>query len=276
MTLALFEWPAPIEPKSRKVGNEYQRYYPIPEIGDCAGVTTFLKVVGTGTNALINWAANLEREAAIEAALDVLSRHRVTGASAEAREAIEARLGPARKHQKAVQAAADIGSEVHNRIKWDLCGLTKQHRMLGEPKLSQQSGIAYLAYRNWWEQAGLTPLRSEQTVWHREHRYAGTVDLFALDENEDLGVLDFKSSKYVYDTHHMQLMAYIQAARTMGLPVKWGKLIHLPKTVEQLTGDIVQPVELGQLWDRKLSEAELWSITQAALRLWRGLCEKRD
>lgn len=276
MSVAAYSWPPIIEPKSRKAGNEYHRYYPIPALGDFVGTTTFLKIVGTGTNALMAWAADIEREATIEACLEVASKHTIVGASTGLEEAIRAKLGHAKKHVLATQKAADIGSEVHARIRWDLCGLTGQKRLLGEPRLSPQSAIAYLAYRHWWDQAGLVPLRAEQTVWHQKLRYAGTVDLFALDPRRGLGILDWKSSKYVYDTHHMQLMAYWRAALEHGLDVKWAGIVQLPKSAEQVKAGILEPVELGHMWDRKIDHERLWTLTQSALILWRYLCEKEN
>ena len=171
-------------------------------------VTTILKVLGLGTDALIRWSADLERDAVLEAAGDVYA-HGEHGTPDEFVSAVRARVGPARQHQRKLSKAADIGSSIHNMIQWTLKGELGE-KQGPKPQMPEEAAWAFMAWKAWWAGARLVPVRIEQPVW--TDRYAGTVDLIARAEDGALEVWDWKSGKGIYESYHLQVAAYAAAS----------------------------------------------------------------
>ena len=260
MSATLFSnWPDPVVIKGQ---NYLTPDGPFPRVTGC------LKVVGLGTEGLIKWSANTERAATLEAAGTVYS-DRVAASSHDPSDfvpAVEARLGAARQHQRILAKAGDIGHEIHGRIQWHL-----QREMVGavgpEPRLSSPAALAFSSWRAWWATAGIKPLRVEQVVWDPELEYAGTVDL--IGEHEGVPkVYDWKSSKGIYETMHMQVAGYIHAGRRWEPRLMPGEIVRLPKDADGSLEVEVKP--LGHLYGGKVrTYEELLDGFKAALTLHR-------
>ena len=258
-----FPDPHTIQIQTLRGGHLYQT----PD-GSFWGATKILKILGLSTEPLISWAARVEREAVLEACAEVYAQG-CDGGPAEFVALVEARIGETKQHQKIKQKAGDIGASVHQEIH------RRINLMLGEPagpeqKLTDQAEWAVMAWQDWWKQAGLTPYRAEQPVWDAELGYAGTIDLLAKDSQDRLGVVDLKSSRGIYDDHHLQVTAYINAARNFE-PVDWGLIVRVPKNVEDPTFEVR---ELGKLYDRTLTYDELLADWRATVLLWKSLIAK--
>mgnify|MGYP006274004467 CR=1 FL=1 len=213
-------WPSPDKVVTTAKG------YVTPD-GPFPRVTTILKVLGLGSEALIRWAADLERTAVLEAAEHVYA-HGSHGGPEEFRAAVESQVGKERQHQRKLTKAADIGSSIHAMIQWTLKG------ELGEnpgpkPFMPDEATWAFMAWKSWWAGSGLKPYRIEQPVWDRELGYAGTVDLIAHGPN-GLEVWDWKSGKGIYESYHLQTTAYIHACCNWE-PVTGGGIVRVPKVI---------------------------------------------
>jgi len=255
-----------------RVDREEHRYYRTPA-GVFPGVTTVLKVLGLSREGLINWAVNLEREACLAAAVETFREaysDRELGGVEWFEGAAEARLAGERAHQRALQRAADIGTQIHSRIRWFLARQVGQEA--GEcPVISEAAARGYISFTDWWGRAGLKPIRVEQPVWHAVLGYAGTIDLIAEDADGVVDVYDYKSGKGIYLEHHLQARAYVEAAR-IWTPVRSANLIRLPKSVDDSFDEARDIEELGdwQYGKRKqpFSEDELMAAFRAALIAW--------
>jgi hypothetical protein len=269
-------WP---EPKTVPViTHNGQRAYDVPGMGPQPSVTTVLKMLAIsfdqekqrkvpGADNLINWAAKQEREAVVEAAAKVYAESYGRDNPNVFISNLAAAIGIEKAHQKAPAKAGDIGTAAHGAIKGWL-----HARMSGTPApdtsyLPEEARTAFLGFLEWFQGAGLEPVRLEQPVWSSDLGYAGTIDLVARHKREGLGVVDFKTGKYVYDESHCQVAAYLSAGRTWA-PLKWGKIVRLPKTVGDSQVE-VKPV--GLLADRNLTEYELMTAFIGALAAYRAL-----
>jgi len=237
--------------------------------GEFPRVTSINRVLGLGKEYIINWAAAQEREAVIESCMMAV------GSGVELPElldSIRSGLGGAKAHIRALEKAGEIGVAVHGRLAWLL------KAQLGDvqgpcPALgSEAAEIAFEAAEAWWKDAGLTPVKSEQIVWDKDWGYAGTVDLIAEDKNGKLGIIDFKTSKYTYPEHHLQVAAYMRATERWA-PMSWAKLVRLPKSDKDAKFEVV---DLGKLQDRTLSLLELQAAFKAARTLYGTFCEARN
>jgi hypothetical protein len=232
-------------------------------------VTHILKVVGTGTDALIKWAANEERKACLEACERVLVTTQRIMSPREFSATVESNLGPARQHQKLVSRAGDIGSAAHALVAWTLRGELGVSR--GEkPDVGDNSLWAFMAWEDWWKGSRLRVVRIEQPVWDPVLGYAGTIDAIVDHPDRGIGILDLKTSKGIYDTHHLQVAAYLHACRRWA-KAEWAEIVRVPKTVDDPEFE-VRP--LGKLYDRSVAEDQLLESFRAVLVLWRTLIEK--
>lgn len=265
---ALRPWPEPIETYDRQ---GKQRYYKCPDGVERVSVTTALKALGLGQESLIGWAARTEKAAALEAVKGIFEWGRgMTGAKFI--EAVEERMGKAKAHIAQMEKAGDIGTQVHAMIQWYLRGVAGL--LPGDqPALSSEATVGWMAWLGWWEKAELKPVRVEQSVW--DGSFAGTIDLIAENAAGQLEVWDWKSSSYIYMKHHVQVAAYMKAAREWR-PISAGYILRVPKSLKDLKIE-VKPV--GEMWDfdrRRTvvrSESELFHVFLSALATYRILME---
>lgn len=157
---------------------------------------------------------------------------------------------------KELKTAGRIGTIGHFLFQCDLLGW--------EPDLSDCDGdevktaqVAFGAYRTWFEQSGLRPVAVEMQLVSECYRFGGTIDLIGLDENEDLTLVDFKTSNGLYDSYDFQVAAYatLFEENFRRLPIRNLLLVRLDKTkgvhqIRQLTS-----------WKRQ------WEVYVALLRL---------
>jgi hypothetical protein len=214
------------------------RFYTI-EGSKYPSVTTILGCIGKP--ALINWAANTERAAVIEAAAD-LYEDAPTGKGiprmmrAVYVETLKGRLGKVKAHTKELAKAGDIGTQVHSLIEWNI------RKSLGqepgpEPRLAQGAQQPFATWQEWASCVKFKPLLCEQTVFSTEHQYAGTMDLLAemeLQGTMTTVLVDWKTGKAIYDEALLQNAAYIHALIEMEQvkPPISGLIVRLPKTAQ--------------------------------------------
>ena len=125
-----------------------------------------------------------------------------------------------------------------------------------------------MSFQDWFRSSGLTPVRMEQPVWDSDLEFAGTIDIVASHPQNGLGILDLKSSRSIYEEHHMQVAAYLTAGRNFA-DLAWGKLVRLPKSIEETS---IETREIGDLPKRTLTETQLLDSFLACLKLWRTFC----
>ena len=75
------------------------------------------------------------------------------------------------------------------------------------------------AFKDWVSQNVVEWKSSEEKLFNRKYRYAGTVDARAII-NGEYCVIDWKTSKAVYPEYHLQVAAYAKAVEDIhGIPV---------------------------------------------------------
>lgn len=164
---------------------------------------------------LVPWAAKMERELVINAAValyeDLASKPAVS--SAQYSLSLESRIGKEKAHKKEIDKAMVIGSEAHARCQWFL---QKQLGIiLPEPQVSEKALWASMAAEDFIKQTGFQAIHVEQTVHSAKYGYAGTADFFGLIDNE-LILGDFKTGKALYPEYNLQVAAYVYAFEEMG------------------------------------------------------------
>ncbi len=159
-------------------------------------VTTILSELSKP--ALTQWAANC--------AADYIRDHIDDILQPDGPHAIDGMLNGARYAYKDASAKAlEVGTLVHRAI--------ERHIKYGEDiqgQLPDEAANGFLAFLDWEQKNSVEWLRSEVTVCNPRCGYAGTADAIARI-NGSLYILDFKTSKAIYDEYRYQLAAYREA-----------------------------------------------------------------
>ena len=177
--------------------NEKKHYYTVE--GEYApSVTTILDSIAKP--ALVPWAAN-------EGAKFFISH------AHEDMKAEDMAKGIRGAYRTSSGQALNIGMEVH---KWCeeaiLWKLGKGEAPL--PLERTESKNAINAFREWTKANDVEWRTVEEKVYHRGHKFAGTVDATAI-VNDDYCVIDFKTSGAIYSAYHLQCAAYAKAIADM-------------------------------------------------------------
>ena len=107
------------------------------------------------------------------------------------------------------RTAASIGTHVHHFAEAHMKYLMGEGEKPGEPKHAEVwNGAA--AFLRWIKQIEVKPMFIERKLYSRTHNYAGTTDLIGVIGGVQY-VIDYKTSKDIYDEYRMQLSAYVQA-----------------------------------------------------------------
>jgi hypothetical protein len=216
--------------------------------------------------ALIPWAARMEREAAIAAAIQTLKR---PDAPAWDRETFVAHLTAAIASQRAAQAstakAADIGRRVHAQIEADL-----RAELTGAPAvaldLTDAGDTAYLWWLDWRSQVRFVPKHTELVVVNPQWEYGGTIDILGEVDGQ-LTIVDVKTSNRLYLEAELQITAYRHALMVEHhVPAAQALLIRLPKVATD-PGPELRPVPDadGRCWKIFTHLRELFSLTANGL-----------
>lgn len=110
-------------------------------------------------------------------------------------------------YKKVRNSAADSGQIAHfladcflKNVEPDLREFTEKEIELAQP--------SYEKFLNFWEREKLTMLSVEEQLVHEDLKFGGTIDLRALNEYGEYVLIDWKSSKRLYNGHKWQLGGY--------------------------------------------------------------------
>lgn len=112
---------------------------------------------------------------------------------------------------KVRDAAADIGTLAHHLIRCHLLDIKPDTSDYSSNTIDRAEN-AFLAFLEWESMHRLKALEIEESYVSEVYRYGGTLDLVA-QVDQQLALVDFKSSNGVYAEHRIQLAAYLQLRR---------------------------------------------------------------
>lgn len=230
-------------------------------------VTTILQIINKP--ALLNWMAKAERDMVLTVSAqlyeDVAETPRMTQEAWRA--TMESRLGIVKAGHKQAAKAAEIGSQVHALVEWNL-HKEMGHKVGPEPKVADKALWGFMAWEDWRKSVDLKPLFIEQVVYSERHGYAGTLDLIA-EVSGKLAVIDWKTGKSIYEEAHLQNAAYRQAVREMGHgdPVQ-GLIVRLPKVDTDPEFEVVEALDEKESFEAFLNFLRGWTWAQKRQQEW--------
>ena len=130
---------------------------------------------------------------------------------------------------KVLSEAGDIGTLLHLLIEGHQQGFdvdTKDYSYNQEKAAMK----AFAGYLQWYEKSNFKSLRNELVLVNEEMQVGGTIDCVAK-MGDDLVIVDWKTSKYLYAENKLQLAAYTymfeqaqpKANVAYGLVMRFGK-----------------------------------------------------
>jgi hypothetical protein len=132
-----------------------------------------------------------------------------------------AKTGP-EKSKEILKKRAGFGSTTHKLIEVILSGETISRENYDNYQLESID-----EFHKWVKEHDLTVQALEQHLWSEEYKYAGTCDCIAMVDGK-LMILDWKTSKGIYDEYFLQMAAYVNAFEELtGIKV-WGiGILHI-------------------------------------------------
>ncbi len=145
------------------------------------------------------------------------------------------------------RSAIDIGSAVHKMAELDLIGASDReieaalHDYLSAPNHLAMAHTSLKAFREWWEQCRVTPIKQEISLVSERYQYGRTPDLIAIINN-GIGLIDFKTGKDQRGLEGMEAPAHrnprLREAYAKGLSDRaWLAAPAVPTTPVQLVFD---------------------------------------
>lgn len=169
------------------------------------GVTGILGIIAKP--ALINWAKRETLNTIHEGLVQLLggrqSANVEIGMDFISKLIEAARANP----DKIKEEAANLGTQAHAYIDKVVNGMDLEY--LPGSILRPVS-----AFADWWKSSGLRFVLGDTKVASRVHGYGGSLDALAADGGR-LVVLDWKTSKALYDEYALQVAAYVKAFEEM-------------------------------------------------------------
>ena len=229
-TRKLLELAPPLEVKAKGRGRVY-----VDELGkQYTSVTTILNVINKP--ALIPWA----KKQSLEKVKYVLQNHVMNGTLPEIKNSddIDAIINEASKTpDQVLQTAGDFGSHAHALIEKVINARINNEK---DPVIPIDFKFVMESFEMFCEQYNPVFIGSEVQVCSDSmyYAYAGTVDAVIVHENNTV-VVDFKTSKGIYDEHRLQVGAYSHALQRLNRK-------HLNLIGERSPFDMAWVVKLGK------------------------------
>ena len=130
---------------------------------------------------------------------------------------------------KVLQDAADTGTLLHLLIENHQRGLDTDTKDFTRNQ-TERAMVAFAGYLEWVEKTKFRALANELVIVNEEQRIAGTIDCIGR-MGDDLVVVDWKSSKYLYKEHKIQIAKYIDLyeKKQPKAKVKYGMVLRFDK-----------------------------------------------
>lgn len=159
------------------------------------GVTTYIGIVDK-SRALMSWKGNR----IVDFLLEKLSEGKVTE---------EMICVPSNIDEVEKEAASVVGKSMHEWAEKYI------HHLMGKGDIPDMPDVKAVqvgvnAFLDWANSIKLKPISSERVVYSKKHDYIGTLD-FEAKVNNQLCLIDFKSSNGLYNTVGLQTAAYLRA-----------------------------------------------------------------
>jgi hypothetical protein len=110
-------------------------------------------------------------------------------------------------YRKVRDTAADIGTLCHFMIECHLTGKEPDLDAFSADDI-KRAKVSFDKFREFWEREELKIINPETVLVSDKYRYGGTLDAPCTNKNGDIILVDWKTSKAIYDEYLYQLAGY--------------------------------------------------------------------
>ena len=162
---------------------------------------------------------------------------------------------------KFVDDKAAIGTLAHQMIADYLRGETTDTSEYSKMQIEQAEN-AVLSFLEWEKSHKLQPILVEEPMVSERHGFGGTVDLIAsLNDEPELCLIDFKTSKGIFPEMFVQVAAYRELALEHELDVRKVRILRIGRTDDEGFED--KPVNhLAQRWELFLHCLAIYNLNK--------------
>ena len=216
----------------------------------CPSVTTILNVLAKP--ALVEWGVKCACNY-VEENLKLL----ISGDSFSVQDVFKIVEQARTAHDRTRREAADIGTEAHDWLRDYWRAIIRKADI---PQMPEPGPInnCVTAVRDWISQHKVVPLAVESPHYSRQYKICGRSDFVGLVDNE-LSVLDYKSTKYIYPEIALQMSAYAGMYYEEGVDrpeTRWG--IRMDKLTGEFEDRRYPPETFEADWDTFLAVFKIY------------------
>ena len=186
--------------------------------------TQILKNLGWNTDALIGWA----RKLALQGIDPYKQRDSAADAGTLTHKYIEMWIKETLGHEELEQTKKEL-EELKSKAEFDWI-------IIAERGLQE--------FQTWCDINKFSLKETETKLVDEDNKYGLTIDCIAKDKNNQLGIIDFKTSKYVTAEHIIQLAAYFKGYSKLKEPLMWAKIVHIQKDLTKEVEQVIAPYDI--------------------------------
>ena len=158
------------------------------------------------------------------------------------------------KYEDIKRSAGRVGTATHHHLHRRTTGVKGSESFSCTQEEANQINIATKNADDFWDEhkEKLFPIACEAQLVSEKHKFGGTLDLVAIDEEGSVVLIDYKTSGKIYDDFFYQQSAYVNlwAERYPSFPIDKVILVRIgkkkPKDVET---DARLASSLNRYWD---------------------------
>lgn len=203
-----------------------KHFYDVEGHGTFSGVTGYLDIISKP--ALVPWATKVALERVREVLVGRLGEEGKRRISLDS-VWIDSLISEAKKKPKQIKDdAADLGTMAHAWIDGWILGQIAGSPFMPEP--DQRIKNAVDAFLLWVKDCGLEFVAGDTKIASLEHGFGGSLDALGKLPDGSFVILDWKSSKGIYESYALQVAAYEQGLfETYGIGAKELRIVRFSK-----------------------------------------------
>lgn len=97
-----------------------------------------------------------------------------------------------------------------------------------QPEISEAEYMFFNKYKEWEANKEIEPILSEKELVSESYKYGGIIDFYGKIDGKYY-LIDFKTSKRIYNSTLLQLSSYVQLLRENNYQVDYAMILNVPK-----------------------------------------------
>lgn len=158
---------------------------------------------------------------------------------------------------KYMDKLANIGTCAHLMVECHLKGIDPDLSEFTQEEIDKAEN-ALISFYNWESQHQIKVIATELPLVSEEYHYGGTIDA-VLEIDGNVNLVDFKTSKGIFNEHKIQLGAYRNLLEENGYTIEQYRVLRIGRDETEGFEEHVIP-DLGLYWQMFLALLEVYNL----------------